>query len=89
MDCFHVGACAFPALNLLAYLLLQVQFVLACCVFFGVIFEILTKTGGHNLKKSLQMVIAAMKLKDAYSPSTRKSCAPTRSVWCPGLTDSV
>lgn len=72
MDCFHVGACAFPALNLLAYLLLQVQFVLACCVFFGVIFEILTKTGGHNLKPASFIPTLLSKYKEVLC--THKVC---------------
>ena len=54
MDCFHGGAlCLSCFLNLLAYLLLQVQFMFACCVFFGVTFEILTKTGGEQPEASL------------------------------------
>ena len=80
MDCFHGGAlCLSCFLNLLAYLLLQVQFMFACCVFFGVTFEILTKTGGHNLKPASFIPTLLSKYKEDLC--TRKVCLVPWPYW--------
>lgn len=53
--------------------------MLACCVFFGVTFEILTKTGGHNLKPASFIPTLLSKYKEDLC--TRKVCLVPWPYW--------